>query len=72
MYFESQARRDVFLDMADAGDLLNRYGYLSICLLQRSLRIGYIYASKMIDYLVSAGELYKTDDGKYLSYRIKP
>ena len=53
-------RRDPFADMAKAGEVLVRDGYLSISRLQRHLARGYTYDTKMIDYLVNIGELHRS------------
>jgi hypothetical protein len=53
-------RRDLFAEMAKAGEVLVRDGYLSISHIQRYVECGYTCATKMIDYLVNRGKLYQS------------
>ncbi len=55
-----QHRRNIFQDIFIVGVLLDKYEYLSIYLLQHNMRIGYTYASKIIDFLVDAGTIIKS------------
>jgi hypothetical protein len=54
---DKNKRRDLFAQMAKAGEDLMRYGYLSISHIQGYVECGYTYATKMMDYLVNIGEL---------------